>query len=85
VANHCYGLFELAAVYLSQQPALLDQAPVAIDALGYLVEGLGVRLGEAQGPLTEALAQLRLAYVQVAAAEKAQVGDTNGAATPGAD
>ena len=33
VANHCYGLFELAAVYLSQQPALLPQARLAIDAL----------------------------------------------------
>ena len=27
VANHCYGLFELAAVYLSQQPPLLDPGP----------------------------------------------------------
>ena len=34
VANHCYGLFELAAVYLSQQPPLLTQARLAIDALG---------------------------------------------------
>jgi lysozyme family protein len=84
VANHCYGLFELAALYLSQDPPLLDQAPLAIDALGCLVEGLGARLGETQGPLTEALAQVRLAYVQVAAAEKARQeapGDANGSAT----
>ena len=27
VANHCYGLFELAAVYLSQQPAMLSPGP----------------------------------------------------------
>ena len=40
VANHCYGLFELAAVYLSQLPPLLDQARLAIDALGCLVDGL---------------------------------------------
>ena len=33
MANHCYGLFELAAVYLSQQPPLLAQARLAIDAL----------------------------------------------------
>ena len=46
VANHCYGLFELAAVYLSQTPPLLAQAQLAIDALGYLVDGLGDRLGE---------------------------------------
>jgi lysozyme family protein len=84
VANHCYGLFELAALYLSQDPPLLDQAPLAIDALGCLVEGLGARLGETQGPLTEALAQVRLAYVLVAAAEKARQeapGDANGSAT----
>ncbi|MHB8219027.1 MAG: hypothetical protein ACYDHU_01705 [Acidimicrobiales bacterium] len=65
VANHCYGLFELAAVYLSQQPPLLDQARLAVDALGCIVDGLGERLGEAHGPLQEALAQVRLAYVQI--------------------
>lgn len=65
VANHCYGLFELAAVYLSQSPPLLPQAQLAIDALGYLIEGLGDRLGEARPPLQEALAQIRLAYVEV--------------------
>src|SRR5271167_4119031 len=47
VANHCYGLFELAAVYLSQNPPLLPQASLAIDALACLVEGLGERLGDA--------------------------------------
>jgi hypothetical protein len=71
VANHCYGLFELAAVYLSQQPPLLPQAQLAIDALGYMVEGLGDRLGESHGSLREALAQVRLAYVQVDAATRA--------------
>ncbi len=65
VANHCYGLFELAAVYLSQSPPLLPQAQLAIDALGYLIEGLGDRLGEARSPLQEALAQIRVAYVEV--------------------
>jgi len=65
VANHCYGLFELAAVYLSQQPPLLEQARLAVDALGCIVDGLGERLGEAHGPLQEALAQVRLAYVQI--------------------
>src|SRR5580693_2464508 len=45
VANHCYGLFELAAVYLSQRPPLLFEAQLAIDALGALIEGLVGRLG----------------------------------------
>ena len=50
LANHCYGLFELAAVYLSQQPPLLPQARVAIDALGCLVTGMEGRLGETRPP-----------------------------------
>ncbi|MHB1776281.1 MAG: hypothetical protein ACYCU7_09870 [Acidimicrobiales bacterium] len=87
VANHCYGLFELAAVYLSQVPPRIPQAQLAIDALGCLVDGLGERLGDAHPPLAEALAQVRLAYVQVTAAEQARVaaesgGDGNGAAGP---
>jgi hypothetical protein len=79
VANHCYGLFELAAVYLSQTPPLLAQAQLAIDALGYLVDGLGDRLGELRGSLTEALAQIRLAYVELDAAEQARQASGNGA------
>ena len=40
VANHCYGLFELAAIYLSHTPPMLFQARLAIDGLGALLEGL---------------------------------------------
>jgi hypothetical protein len=71
VANHCYGLFELAAVYLSQQPALLTQARLAIDALGSLLGGLEGRLGEAEQQLKDGLSQLRLAYVQIDGAQRA--------------
>jgi hypothetical protein len=71
VANHCYGLFELAAVYLSQQPPLLSQARVAIDALGSLVTGMEGRLGEAEEPLKDGLSQLRMAYVQIDGAQRA--------------
>jgi len=71
VANHCYGLFELAAVYLSEQPPLVDQARLAIDALGCLVDGLDGRLGEGEGPLKEGLTNLRLAYVQIDGAQRA--------------
>jgi hypothetical protein len=70
VANHCYGLFELAAVYLSQRPPLLPQAQLAIDALGALIEGLAGRLGETEPQLREALAQIRLGFVQVEAATR---------------
>jgi hypothetical protein len=65
VANHCYGLFELAALHLSLQPPQLDQASLAIDALGLLVEGLAGRLGEQEAQIREALAQLRMAFVQI--------------------
>jgi hypothetical protein len=78
VANHCYGLFELAAVYLSQSPPLLPAAQLAIDALGCLVDGLGERLGEVRGSLQEALAQIRLAFVELSAAEQARQSSGNG-------
>jgi uncharacterized protein with GYD domain len=65
VANHLMGLYELAAIHLSQQPANMGEASVAIDALGAVVEALPDRLGEAEATLRDALHQIRLAYVQV--------------------
>jgi hypothetical protein len=65
VANHAFGLFELAALHLSLQPPQLDQARLAIDALAALVEGLAGRLGEHEAQLRDGLAQLRMAYVQI--------------------
>lgn len=72
IANHAYGLFELAAVYLSEVPPRLADAQLAIDCLGNLLDGAGERLGDAGTQLNEALAQVRLGFVQVAAAEKAR-------------
>jgi hypothetical protein len=74
VANHVYGLFELAALHLSEQPPRLDQARLAVDAMGAVVESLAGRLGEAEGSLLEALAQIRLAYVQISGAVDAPAG-----------
>ena len=67
VANHAYGLFELAAFYLSAVPPRLEEAQLAIDGLSSLLEGVGGRLGESDAPLREGLAQIRLAWVQVSA------------------
>jgi hypothetical protein len=67
IANHCYGLFELAALHLSVQPPQLEQAQVAIDALGLMVEGLAGRLGEPEQQLQDGLSQLRMAFVQIKA------------------
>jgi hypothetical protein len=71
IANHCYGLFELAAIYLSQTPPILFQARLAIDALGAVLDGLAGRLGEAEPQLRESLSQLRLAFVSLEGAEQA--------------
>jgi Domain of unknown function (DUF1844) len=68
IANHGFGLFELAALHLSLQPPQLEEARLAIDALGALVEGMEGRLGEQETTLREGLAQLRLAFVQIQSA-----------------
>jgi hypothetical protein len=81
VANHCYGLFELAAIYLSQTPPKLFEARLAIDGLGAILEGLRGRLGEAEKPLFESLSQLRLAYVSLEGAERS--GTEEAASTEG--
>ena len=65
VANHAYGLFELAALHLGRRPPNFEQAKLAIDAMGALVEGLGDQLGEHARNLQDGLTQLRLAFVQV--------------------
>lgn len=64
IANHAIGLWQLAVLHISQEDPDLVAAQLAIDALGQLVEGLGERLGESSAPLADALAQLRVAYVQ---------------------
>ena len=68
VANHAVGLWQLAVLHLTpedgEQPRL-DEAGLAIDAMAGLVEPLGDRLGANAEALRDALAQLRLAYVQV--------------------
>ena len=83
VANHCYGLFELAAIYLSQNPPMMFQARLAIDALGFLLEGLTGRLGEAEPALLESLSQLRLVYVRLEGAEQTDAESSANTGNPG--
>lgn len=65
VANHAMGLYELAALHLSNQPPNFVEGAVAIDALGALLDGMKGRLGEAEPTLQDALSQIRMAFVQI--------------------
>lgn len=67
VANHAMGCYELAAIHLSAQPPRFSEAQLAIDAFGALTEVLTGKLGEDEATLADALAQLRLAFVQMKA------------------
>jgi hypothetical protein len=67
IANHCVGLFQLAAAHLQVAPPDLSEARLAIDAMAAVVDGLKGRLGPDEGTLIDALAQIRLAFVQVQA------------------
>ena len=68
IANHVIGLWELAILHLTGPDETsgpnLEEARLAIDAVAAIVEGLGDRLGQNAEPLREALAQLRLAFVE---------------------
>ncbi|HLI16087.1 MAG TPA: hypothetical protein VKV23_08575 [Acidimicrobiales bacterium] len=78
IANHCYGIFQLAALYLAQRPPRLDSARLAIDALGCLVNGLGERLGAAAPTLAESVTQIQLAFVELARAHERADGGQGG-------
>ncbi len=45
---------------------LIEDASLAIDALTAIVEKVGPRLGDAESPLRQTLAQLQMAYAQTA-------------------
>ncbi|MXW43002.1 MAG: DUF1844 domain-containing protein [Acidimicrobiia bacterium] len=68
VGNHAMGLYELGAIHLSQQPPKVEEARLAIDALGVLLDGLQGRLGTHETTLRDALHQIRMAFVQISKA-----------------
>lgn len=65
IGQHALQLYELAALYLSQDPPRLDDGRAAIDAFAAVVDRLGDRLGEAHQPLRQALNQIQLAFVEL--------------------
>lgn len=78
ITNHAVGLFELARLHLAlaaegpedlaERQRRIEEARLCCDAFAGIAEGLGDRLGEAAAPLSEGLAQLRVAIVQVSEA-----------------
>lgn len=81
IANHAMGCYELAAIHLSHQPPRLAEAQLAIDAFGALLGALSGRLGDDEATLQDALAQIRLAFVQIKASWEG--GATEAPVSPG--
>ena len=65
VSNHAMGLYELAAIHLSQDPPHLAEANLAVDALAALLSGVEGRLGQNEPTLRQALGQLQMAFVEL--------------------
>ena len=73
VANHAIGLWELAILHLSPEDgnrARPRGGSARHRRMAALVEGLGDRLGPHEEPLRDALAQLRLAFVEIEPARR---------------
>ena len=64
IADSAIRLANVAGVKLDR--GSLGEAQLAIDALAGLIEQVGGRLGEAEAPLRQTLAQLQLAFAQTA-------------------
>ncbi len=68
VTQFAVELQEIAVLHLglsAERPESLAQAAMAVDAMGALVDALGDRLGPNADPLRQAVAALRLGYVEV--------------------
>ena len=72
-ANHAMGLYELAAIKLSQEPPLFAEAQLAIDLMQAMLDAAGDRLGDDTAPLKQGLTQLQMAFVEL---RRREAGDT---------
>ncbi len=70
IANHAFGIYEFAMLHITANDPDMKAARLAVDSLGFLVEGLRGRLDEAEAPLNEALHGVRLLFVERTAALK---------------
>lgn len=64
LANHVIGIYELAAIHLSQEQPKLAEARLAIDALAAVLDAIGDSLEAVAPGLRGALTQVQMAYVQ---------------------
>jgi hypothetical protein len=64
IVNHIMGLYELAAVHLDQPEPDFEEARIAIDAMGAMLEVTQARLGDAGTEMREALTVLQTFYVR---------------------
>ena len=81
ITNHAMGMWELAAIHLSSDPADLGSAAIAIDAFAAVVETLGERLGPEHETLSAALSNIRMAFVQVRTSANTVVDSADGDAS----
>ncbi|MCH7788779.1 MAG: hypothetical protein IH940_04990 [Acidobacteria bacterium] len=65
VLNHMMGLYELAAIHLSNEPPTMDEAKIAIDAMSAIAGVLEGKLGEEEPTVRDALAQIQMAFVSI--------------------
>jgi hypothetical protein len=80
VTQFAVELQEISVLHLglsAERPESLAQAAMAIDAMGAMVDALGDRLEPNAEPLRQAVAALRLGYVEVSSeVEQAGAGET---------
>jgi hypothetical protein len=85
VTQFAVELQEIAVLHLglaTERPESLPSAAMALDGMAALVEALGDRLGPNAEPLAQAVAALRLGYVEVSNEVGGAGGDAPGG-TPG--
>jgi hypothetical protein len=85
VANHAMGLYELAAIKLSQEPPRYADGQLAIDALAAVLEVAGDRLGADAATLRQGLSQLQMAFVELRRRDAAEAEAGAGPADAGDD
>ena len=74
LTNHMMRLFDLTTIYLEGDPPSFSDASTVIEAFRAVLERLGDRLGDSEQPLTEALGQLQMLFVQVKDAKAGSTG-----------